>query len=259
MLSPVCGLRPRRDSFWRMRKCPKPTIFTSSPFSKQRKMMSNNDSTTDADCRFDSPCAATALIRSFLVSAVTSSRPVESPDSPSLRRPLRDKSLVPLRRELVTGGKSARPIRVASGTHGVKHALALGCRGGAARGPDHDLQPLIGQPLGHRHRLLEAERRLHRDTPRCELPLPATLERSIHLLHAGLAHEELVLRLTLGIATAPALDRCHLDRKARVAERLGERVGVLLLLEGAQLDPVVPGRRLGGGPRAGAGLTRRVG
>src|SRR3989442_12211448 len=50
-----------------MRKWPNPTIFTSSLFSKHRKMMSKTDSTTDADWRFDSPCAATALIRSFFV------------------------------------------------------------------------------------------------------------------------------------------------------------------------------------------------
>jgi len=74
MLSPVWGLRPRREAFRRMRKWPKPTIFTSSLFSKQRKMMSNSDSTTEADCRLDSPWAATALMRSFFVSAVTSPR-----------------------------------------------------------------------------------------------------------------------------------------------------------------------------------------
>src|SRR6266446_10583195 len=67
MLSPVCGLRPRREALRRMRKWPKPTILTSSLFSKQRKMMSNSDSTTEADCRFDSPWAATALMRSFFV------------------------------------------------------------------------------------------------------------------------------------------------------------------------------------------------
>src|SRR5439155_276007 len=33
----------------------RPTLFTSSPFSKQRKMMSNTDSTTEDDCRFESP------------------------------------------------------------------------------------------------------------------------------------------------------------------------------------------------------------
>src|SRR5437763_3661454 len=65
--SPVCGFRPRRDALRRMRKCPKPTIFTSSPFSKQRKMMSNTDSTTEDDCRFESPWLATALTRSFFV------------------------------------------------------------------------------------------------------------------------------------------------------------------------------------------------
>src|ERR1700675_1378761 len=67
MLSPVWGFRPRREALRRIRKCPKPTIFTSSLFSKHRKMISKTDSTTDADCRFDSPCAATALTRSFFV------------------------------------------------------------------------------------------------------------------------------------------------------------------------------------------------
>src|SRR5262245_54708112 len=69
--SPVCGFRPRRDALRRMRKCPKPTIFTSSLFSKHRKMMSKTDSTTEADCRFESPWAATALMRSFLVTGPT--------------------------------------------------------------------------------------------------------------------------------------------------------------------------------------------
>src|SRR5262249_52974765 len=71
MESPVWGLRPRRDALRRIRKCPNPTIFTSSPFSKHRKMMSKTDSTTDADWRLLSPCAATALTRAFLVTVVT--------------------------------------------------------------------------------------------------------------------------------------------------------------------------------------------
>src|SRR5262245_10450164 len=73
--SPVCGFRPRRDALRRMRKWPKPTIFTSSPFSKQRKMMSKTDSTTDDDCRLESPWLATALTRSFFVT-VASHRPL---------------------------------------------------------------------------------------------------------------------------------------------------------------------------------------
>src|SRR5262249_35704026 len=65
--SPVCGFRPRREALRRIRKCPNPTIFTSSPFSKQRKMMSKTDSTTDDDCRFERPWLATAFTRSFFV------------------------------------------------------------------------------------------------------------------------------------------------------------------------------------------------
>src|SRR5207244_1539013 len=55
MDSPVCRFRPRRIALRRIRKWPKPTIFTSSPFSKHRKMMSKTDSTTDADCLLERP------------------------------------------------------------------------------------------------------------------------------------------------------------------------------------------------------------
>src|SRR5262249_22352865 len=69
--SPVCGLRPLREDFLRTRKCPKPTIFTSLACSKAFSIWSNTASTTAADWRLDSPCAATALMRSFLVSRAT--------------------------------------------------------------------------------------------------------------------------------------------------------------------------------------------
>src|SRR5262245_50973361 len=71
MLSPVCGFRPRREALRRIRKWPKPTIFTSSPFSKQRKMMSKTDSTTADDWRFDNPWLATAFTRSFFVTGAS--------------------------------------------------------------------------------------------------------------------------------------------------------------------------------------------
>src|SRR5574341_136900 len=91
MDSPVCGLRPRRDALRRIRKWPKPTILTSSPRSKHRKMISKTDSTTDADWRFESPWAATALTRSFFVT-VTLHPPRSSPAP-------RDEALVALRLE----------------------------------------------------------------------------------------------------------------------------------------------------------------
>src|SRR5262245_54855509 len=69
--SPVCGLRPLREDFLRTRKCPKPTIFTSLACSKAFSIWSNTASTTAADWRLDSPWAATALMRSFLVSRAT--------------------------------------------------------------------------------------------------------------------------------------------------------------------------------------------
>src|SRR5262249_55980007 len=56
--SPVCGFRPRRDALRRIRKCPDPTIFTSSPFSQQRKKMSKTDSPTHYVCRFVTPSVA---------------------------------------------------------------------------------------------------------------------------------------------------------------------------------------------------------
>src|SRR5215468_1095728 len=105
MLSPVWGFRPRRDNFWRIRKCPKPTILTSSPFSKHRKMISNTDSTTDADCRLDSPWAATALTRSFLVM-------VASPPS--------DEGFVALTLEFLGDSLCAGTIREASDTHAIQ-------------------------------------------------------------------------------------------------------------------------------------------
>src|ERR1700693_4419544 len=88
MLSPVCGLRPRREALRRVRKGPQPTSFLYSLFFEQRKMMSNSDSTTEADCRFDSPWAATALMRSFFVSAVTPPRPGWTPGPTAHKRAL---------------------------------------------------------------------------------------------------------------------------------------------------------------------------
>src|SRR5262245_49239360 len=71
---PVCGLRPLRDAFFRSLKCPTPTILTSLPCSKARIMLSNTASTTAADCRLESPCPATELMRSFFVSLLTPPR-----------------------------------------------------------------------------------------------------------------------------------------------------------------------------------------
>src|SRR5215475_4713409 len=53
-------------------------------------MIVKSDSTTDADCRFDRPWAATALIKSFLVSAFTSPQPqpiLEPTRAPAARAP----------------------------------------------------------------------------------------------------------------------------------------------------------------------------
>src|SRR5262245_37405628 len=83
--SPVCGLRPLREDFLRTRKCPKPTIFTSLACSKAFSIWSNTASTTAADWRLDSPWAATALMRSFLVSRATPLRRHGIGDSSQVR------------------------------------------------------------------------------------------------------------------------------------------------------------------------------
>src|SRR5262245_18585882 len=40
--SPVCGFRPRRDALRRMRKWPKPTIFTSSPLDRKSTRLNSS-------------------------------------------------------------------------------------------------------------------------------------------------------------------------------------------------------------------------
>src|SRR5437762_9864906 len=122
MLSPVCGLRPRREALRRMRKWPKPTILTSSPFSKQRKMMSKTDSTTDDDCRLDRPWLATALTRSFLV---TGKRHLLRGSRASLVAP-RDVRLVAFCLELTDGVLGGRPIGERPYPHAVQVAAPLG-------------------------------------------------------------------------------------------------------------------------------------
>src|SRR5215471_65962 len=79
---PVCGLRPFRDAFFRSLKCPNPTILTSLPCSKARIMLSNTASPTAADCRLESPCPATELMRSFFVSLLTPLRRHARADPP---------------------------------------------------------------------------------------------------------------------------------------------------------------------------------
>ena len=160
---------------------------------------------------------------------------------------------MPLRRELVTGGKRARPIRIASGTHGVKRALGPGM---AWRGPPAGRITTFSPSSVSRLDTVIASWRLNAGftaTPPaagCALPRPLSAAFTFSTL-VSVTKSSCCCAPPLVLAAAPALDRCHLDREARVAERLGERVGVLLLLEGAELDPVVPGGRLGRGPRAG--------
>src|SRR5919106_77664 len=148
MLSPVWGFRPRRDALWRIRKWPNPTIFTSSPFSKHPKMMSNTDSTTDAAWRLDNPCAETELTRSFLVTAMAHLLPEPriagpSPRGDRSRRAPPQEGLVALGLELSQHGSGR------SGVGEAPHADAVeggtvdagrsrpGRRGGHAACPPH--------------------------------------------------------------------------------------------------------------------------
>src|SRR5215467_955717 len=108
-------------------------------------MMSNSDSTTDADCRLDRPCAATALIRSFLVSALTSLRPSPCGALASLRGALRQESDVSFRLQLLARGERAPAIRVPPGAHNVEPAS--GRRADLARRADDDLESVVRQPL----------------------------------------------------------------------------------------------------------------
>src|SRR4029453_6835678 len=144
--SPVCGFRPRRDALRRIRKCPNPTIFTSSPFSKQRKMMSKTDSTTDDDCRFERPWLATAFTRSFFVT-VGRHLPLETRPGRStrLRRSLagsREERRVAALLELAKRGRRRRALVERTDAHAIEPVAARrACgrrpRGGPAARPSH--------------------------------------------------------------------------------------------------------------------------
>src|SRR6185369_17005080 len=126
--SPVCGFRPRREALRRIRKWPKPTIFTSSPFSKQRKMMSNTDSTTEDDCRFESPWLATALTRSFFVT-VGSHLPLgtrrEAPTRPRRSLPAScDEGRVALLLELAECRRRGRLVIERTDAHAIQGSVA---------------------------------------------------------------------------------------------------------------------------------------
>src|SRR5215471_17144348 len=175
MDSPVCGLRPRRDALRRMRKWPKPTIFTSSPFSKQRKMMSNTDSTTEDDCRFESPWLATALTRSFFVT-VGSHLPLgtrrRTPTRPRRSLPAsREEGLVSLLLELAEGRRRGRLVvewtdaNAIQGSigHVDRRARRRGRRGRRARGgaTDLHLEPVDREILRERDGIAQRHARLH--------------------------------------------------------------------------------------------------
>src|SRR5215475_5971318 len=95
-------------------------------------MVVNSDSTTDADCRFERPWAATALIKSFLVSAFTSPlpEPILEPTppsaacapghgAPSLGRTLAEKAGMTAGLEIVPHRQRPGPVRERPGAHEV--------------------------------------------------------------------------------------------------------------------------------------------
>src|SRR5499426_367951 len=173
--SPVCGFRPRRDALRRMRKWPKPTIFTSSPFSKQRKMMSNTDSTTEDDCRFESPWLATALTRSFFVT-VGSHLPLgtrrDAPGRPRRSLPAsRDEGRVALLLELAEGRRRGGLVVERTDAHAIQGAVARrlrsaarggrGRRGAAGGATDLHLEAIDREILRERDRVAQRHARPH--------------------------------------------------------------------------------------------------
>src|SRR5262245_49654635 len=98
-------------------------------------MMLKSDSTTEADCRFDRPWAATALIKSFLVSAFTSPQPqpvLEPMDHVprSLGGSFTEKAGMTAGLQFIPGCGGTRPIRVGTGPHHVVGGTRrhVGCR-----------------------------------------------------------------------------------------------------------------------------------
>src|SRR5678815_1641828 len=132
-------------------------------FSKQRKMMSKTDSTTDADCRLDSPCAATALTRSFLVT-------VKRHLLRGLLVAPRDVRLVALRLELLDGGPGLRHVGERADPYAVQRLPGTrgrrrrrrGCRGrGSTAGTTHlHLETIDRKILGERDGVTQRQARL---------------------------------------------------------------------------------------------------
>src|SRR5690349_16816131 len=98
-------------------------------------MMSNTDSTTEDDCRFDSPWLATALTRSFFVT-VGSHLPLgtrrATPTRPRRSLPAsRNKRRVTLLLELAEGRRRGRLVVERTDAHAIQGTVAR--HGGAAR------------------------------------------------------------------------------------------------------------------------------
>src|SRR5215831_4561251 len=204
MDSPVCGLRPRRDALRRIRKWPKPTIFTSSPFSKERKLLLNSDSTPEDDCRFESPWLATALTRSFFVT-VGSHLPLGTrrgaPTRPRRSLPAsRDEGAVPLLLELAESRRRGRFVVEGTDANTVQGPVAH--HRGAARGrrpgrrttggaTDLHLEPVDGEILRERDRVAQRHARLYDDARPRRLgaePLGRELRVDVRGRRAGYVH-----------------------------------------------------------------------
>src|SRR5215470_6247693 len=232
MDSPVCGFRPRRDALRRMRKWPKPTIFTSSPFSKQRKMMSNTDSTTEDDCRFESPWLATALTRSFFVT-VGSHLPLgtrrDAPGRPRRSLPAsRDEGRVALLLELAEGRRRGRlvvewtdanAIQGSIGRHGGAARRRRRGRGAAGGGATHlHLEPINREILRQRDRVAERHARLHDHARSRRLGAePLGRELRIDVARSAAAHVHVVA--IAGRARRGRRARCGGARRLDAARR----------------------------------------
>src|SRR5262245_27318038 len=121
-------------------------------------MMSNTDSTTDDDCRFESPWFATALTRSFLVTVGVHLPCRTRPGRCTRRRPSlsgpRDERRVAALLELAKRGRGGRPIVERADPYTVERVAAR-CDArvrrrarGRATGPPHlHLEPVDRQIL----------------------------------------------------------------------------------------------------------------
>src|SRR6267378_3969673 len=138
-------------------------------------MISKTDSTTDDDCRFESPWLATALTRSFFVT-VGSHLPLGTrrgePTRPRRSLPAsRDEGRIALLLELAEGRRRGRLVVERTDADAIQGPVTRrggwgarrsrrGCRS-AGGAPDLNLEPVHREILRERHGITQRQARLH--------------------------------------------------------------------------------------------------